>query len=749
MSISAERLRIEIARDVFIAEGDVALSRGGVLLRADRIQFDRARDLAEAEGNVVLVDGKSVLFCSQVTMKLPDLMGSLRNAELRIKGGVPENVREQLTREELRSYGEDELIISAGLLEREGTRRFRVEDGAVTACDCTEGQAPTWSISASSASVDLDSGATLWWPVFYAKGVPFFALPAFYVPLGDRRTGLLLPRFQTSAVTTFSLYQPLFLALGDSWDATIEPGFLWSRGPSGALELRYAPSQSTRGELRGTLTLDRGQINPEDGTYKRTLDRTIPRYAISGHHETRWNSGFLAGEINFLGDPNYLEFSDRYLSRRAEYSHSRITATHRAQDTVRVSGGLGFMEDLRTGTYSAPAGTELRDIEVLSGNLENGAGAIRYRLAELRMDAPLTPLFADDSLVFGEARLGVHVFSAPRPEVPRFLRADLRPRISAPLHLGTAAIFEPSVGLRLSGWTGRAEGEDLSASRAAAIAGARLSTELSRRFETFVHSVRPELAYVLVPYVEERGERARMETFDEIDRLAPVQQVALRIATDLHTLRGRRLGGFDVRAGRDLAFRGSAGAGWSEIVSRADIELAGDGWPLRLVLDGSIALSPEDGRSTELLLGSTIYSSRGDSLSARYGDFALRAPEHSLAAFEELVPSAAAPLPIGDGRWRAFRGLSLSLRTGTALWEDWGRLNLAIDASVVLEREGERPESQFGPVWLRDTRTTLTWASSCDCFGIGATVVTDRARPRVELAALVIDLGRLGAVRAE
>jgi hypothetical protein len=721
-----------------------------MVLRADRISFDRVRDLAIADGNVVLVDGQSVLFCSHVTMKMPELAGSLKNAELRIKAGVPEHLRAELTREELRHYGEDELIVEAGVLEREGPRRFRVEDGAVTTCDCTEGQSPTWSISASSASVDLDSGATLWWPVFYAKGVPFFALPAFYVPLGSRRTGFLLPRFQTSAVTTFSLYQPFFLTLGDSYDATIEPGFLWARGPSGALELRYAPAASTRGELRATVTLDSGLRNPVDGTYTRELDRTIARYAISGNHETRWNGGFIAAEINYLGDPNYLEFSDRYLSRRAEYAQSRITATHRSDNGVRTSGGFSLLEDLRPQTYLVPAGLELRDIQVLSGDLSTGSGAIRYRLAELRMDAPLSPLLAPDSLVLGEARLAVSVFTAPRPEVPRFVRADLRPRISAPLHLGTVAVLEPALGLRLTGWTGRLDNrQDASASRAAAIGGARLSTELSRRFESFVHSIRPELAYVLVPYVEERGDRGSLSTFDEIDRLAPVQQVAARIASDVHNLRGRRLFGFDVRAGRDFAFRDSAGAGFSEIVSRADVELAPEKFPLRVVLDGSIAVEPSDWNATELLLGTTIYTSRGDSLGVRFGDFALRAPEHSLAAFEELVPSAASPLPIGEGRWRAFRGLSMSLRTGADLWTGWGRLALAFDASVVLERPGERPESKFGPVWLRDTRTTLTWASSCDCFGIGATVVTDRSRPGFELAALVVDLGRLGAVRAE
>lgn len=741
LSLTADRLTAELDTRTLIAEGNVILVRGGVVLRADRVRFARDADTVEANGNVTVIDDKSVLFCTEVTMKLPELAADLKDAELRIKDGIPPALRESLDAAGLRRYGKNELILAAETFQRTGPRSFEVEGGMITTCDCTEGQAPTWSISASSASVDLDSGATLLFPVFYAKGIPFFALPAFYVPLGPRRTGLLLPRFQTSAITTFSIYEPLFIALGESYDATIEPGFLWSRGPSAGAEFRWAPSRSTHGEVRSTFTFDFGEPTAE-GTYQRTREDFIPRYAISGKHETRWDRGALVAELNLLGDPAYTEFSDRYLQRKAEYSQSRITVTATAENRVRTSGGLGLLQDLRGQSYPGLPG---REVALFSGDL-SGPGNIRYRLAELRLDAPMSPIGSDRGLVFGDARLAVHVYSAPRPEVERFLRADLRPRLLAPLHLGGVATLEPSAMLRLSGWTGREDRLSNHASRIAAITGARLSTELHRNFGDVAHSIRPELAYVLVPFVERGGDPA-FDTFDEIDRLEPVQQLMARVATDLHDAKtGRRLAGLDLRAGRDLDFRDQTGAGWTELIARADLQLAAD--PIRVYADARAAVHPEDGTLTELIAGLTLGTSRGDSLTVTYGDFADRPPQYSLAAFEELVPASAAD-PLALDRWSSFRGLSTSVRTGLDLWEGWGRLSLAFDASFVFENDAVRPATVYGPENLRDTRTSLSWASSCECFGIGATVATDRTRPGFELVTVLLDLGQLGAVRTE
>lgn len=736
--ISAEKMSADLERGVYLAEGEVELVREGVVLRADRVRFERETERAIADGNVTVVDDKSVLLCTHVEMKIPELTGGLSGARLFIKTGIPEELKRTMSGEALAHSGKNQLIVGAESIERTDARRFHLNGGTITTCDCTEGQTATWSISASSASVDLDSGATLVLPVFYAKGVPFFVLPAFYVPLGPRRTGLLLPRLQTSAVTTVSVYEPLFLALGDSYDATLEPGFLLSRGPSGVVEGRWAPTASTHGALRTTVTLDYG-TPVANGRYERTRDDAIARYAITGRHETRWSAGAVVAEIDLLGDPAYSEFADRYLTRRAEYSQSRITVSARAANAVRVSGGLAFLEDLRPQTYAATGG-ELREVGVLSAR--NAAADVRYRIAELRLDAPPSPLLSAESFAFGDARLKIDAYGAPDSQVARFVRADLRPQIAAPIHLGGIAVLEPSVVLRLSGWAGRADGDDHTASRVAGIGGVRLSTELRRAFDDFVHSIRPELAYVIVPFVEGSGEQV-FSTLDEIDRLVRVQQLVARIATDVHAVRdGHRIAGLDVRAGRDLRYGGHPAA-WSELIARGDVTLSTS--PVRVSADASITAGLERVRLHELIAGITVTSARGDALGVHYGEFGTDMPEQSLAAFEELVPTAFHTLPVD--RWDPFRGLNLSARTGVDLWEGWGRVSFGFDADLVFEDDPPPANTIYGWEHLRDTRTTLFWASSCGCFGIGATVATDRSRPGVELAEVKIDLGSLGAVR--
>ena len=72
--------------------------------------------------------------------------------------------------------------------------------------------------------------------------------------------GLLTPRPSYSAVTGPSIAQPVYFVLGESWDTTLEASYLSDRGFGSALELRWAPTVDSSGELRGSLILDFGKI---------------------------------------------------------------------------------------------------------------------------------------------------------------------------------------------------------------------------------------------------------------------------------------------------------------------------------------------------------------------------------------------------------------------------------------------------------------------------------------------------------
>lgn len=752
-TVIAERLYSE--GGVYVAEGDVVVKRRDAIVYADRIQFDEERGVVVAEGNVTAVEGDAVLTCRRVEMKVPELVGGIEAAELRIKTEVPEALRDRLTPRALRIYGEDEMILKAEGLVRTGERTFQVEDGAFTVCECGEDAAPSWKIGAARAEVDLDSGAWLYWPVFFAKDVPVFALPVFYYPLGQRRSGLLTPRLSFSPVTGPSVAQPVYLTLGRSWDTTIEPGYLSSRGPAVSAELRWAPTQDSVGEARASLILDFGVLNGDQ--FDKALSSPIPRYALALDHVTSFDVDTkLAADLNVFGDPAYQEFADEFLERQVEASRSRITATHATPSSIRVAGGLQLLQDLRRDAYDVPS-DQLREVSLLSGELP-GPGEIRYRFAELRLDAPPHPILPD--LPFAvQARATVDAFSAPRPEVPRFVRADFRPELLVPIHLFDLFTLEPSIAARGTVWGGRFESENVDATRIAVISRASLYTTLWRDYGSVVHRIRPELDYLLIPRIWSGGDDV-FETDDEIDQLGTASQVRARVVTDLITPSGASLGSLEAWFGHDFRVFGEEeeGRGNSEVVLQGFGPLTPSDWPVTAAVNLRAAVDPDGPVLTDLFAALSIRAPYV-SLGAAYQQLDDRMLLYPFVAPEELVPShtinLAPYVPLDDFRalpaqdridfkpWSDFRGFSGSIQLNP-----YEPLTISFTINLTLDDEAslERAYGTGTTSVVRDTSTAVSWVSPCDCWSASLIMITARDRPGIPSFQFALDLARLGGL---
>ncbi|WP_434381014.1 LPS-assembly protein LptD [Melittangium boletus] len=278
VELSADSVQYEPERRVLTARGHTTLRSGPVLLRADELVYDEGRQTAVARGNVMLVNGMMAAVAEALTVDLTSAEAQLDNGLFMQKRGVTaEQLRLARTPQELRNLGETSVLLSGQRIVRTGDNAFQVEGIALAPCLC-EGGAPSWHVEARSAHVALGERATLTWPVVYVGAVPVLALPWLYLPLADRRTGLLIPRPTSSALNGFSLEQPVFFTLGRSYDVTLTPGYYWGaseqdvtrtlggvavtreeprttgiRGPRLLSEFRYMPS--TRTEGRATLGL--------------------------------------------------------------------------------------------------------------------------------------------------------------------------------------------------------------------------------------------------------------------------------------------------------------------------------------------------------------------------------------------------------------------------------------------------------------------------------------------------------------
>lgn len=153
-TVEADRLSSDDG--IYLAEGGAVLRRADAVVFADRIRFDEANGIAIAEGNVTAVEGDAVLTCRRVEMKVPELVGGLESGELRIKNEIPKELLARMSKEELRRFGKDQMILDAEKMQRTGERTFEVRGGSFTVCDCGDDSTPSWKIGASSADVDLD-----------------------------------------------------------------------------------------------------------------------------------------------------------------------------------------------------------------------------------------------------------------------------------------------------------------------------------------------------------------------------------------------------------------------------------------------------------------------------------------------------------------------------------------------------------------------------------------------------------------
>ncbi|RKH58588.1 LPS-assembly protein LptD [Corallococcus aberystwythensis] len=301
---------VELAADYVVYENDVLTARGHCelrsgpnVLRADEVTYSEATQVATATGNVMFVSGLMAAVADDVRVDLRSNEASVKGGLFMQKKGVtPEALQAAKTPDELRKLGETPVLMSGTRIRRTGETAFSVDGLAFTPCQCGPGE-PSWRVEAKEANVKMGERAILTWPVVYVRSVPVFALPWLYLPLAERRSGLLIPRPSNSGLNGFGLDVPVFVTLGESYDLTFTPGiytgggdisnprFLQEdgvtpireprtngvKGPRLLTEFRYVPSDRTRGRATLGFLYDlRPRLNPTNYDFLRVVDRSNP-----------------------------------------------------------------------------------------------------------------------------------------------------------------------------------------------------------------------------------------------------------------------------------------------------------------------------------------------------------------------------------------------------------------------------------------------------------------------------------------
>ncbi len=490
----ADSVTYDWEKRVVRLSGNVIVHRGDGVLRAAEGTLDRVANTLRLDGGVLAVQGNDVAVADAAVLDLSARSAVLSRAVVYLKQQATPALRTLTDRGAARGTGKNALTFTAQRVQQLPGNVLLAREVTLTPCDCAG--SPDYEIIAGEARVAGDRVA-LSSPRLHigVLRIPLFPLS---LPLRDRQSGMLFPRFGFSSTTGFAFAVPIFQTLGRSYDATITPGFFTGnpssatsnlisrsvKGPRLGLELRYAPAERTQGEVALDLfqDLDRGNSLSQ----AQTVNPAVERPATAGRG---------------LPFANGLRGTFRYVHRTEK------GALVAAAEGMLASDSMVIADALPPTALERYLGSLRNDFGLWSARGPVSVGLDATVLQDLRLD---NPFFVPNVFNQPDRRL----FGPEARPYPARLPAAFAQ--VAPVELGPVAFSAELSAVRfqsLGGPTGleRATGyspTDLSCApvapdlcveddpvrdtrRAYALAGAEAGTAFARSYGSVLHTVEP------------------------------------------------------------------------------------------------------------------------------------------------------------------------------------------------------------------------------------------------------------------
>jgi LPS-assembly protein len=564
VEVEAGTIRFDVATERFALEDGVRLRRGEVVVRARSASYDPRTGAVDAVGGVLLTaPGRAV--SAEGLHAVLDGSWEARDVAVFAKGS-PIDLHAAADAAAAEREGRNRLTLRADRVSGPsggagGADPFAADGVRLTLCDC-DGGAPSWEIRASRAEVEPGRSAVLSWPILYVTPrflfvdtpIPILPLPWLYVPLASRQTGFLFPVVNVGSRAGWELWEPFFLTLGRSWDATVTAGYAFGppsgdvstataqgkdpgvRGVGGRLEVRWAPAEGVRGEARLNWLHDTIPYawKPASGD----------RFGFLAENEARLGPGaFANARVALAGDAAYpQDFVGELLLRSSEYFRSAVAAGW-ATDHLLLEADLSYHEAI--GTLAQP-GVPVVPFGVFGGSIPSfhRLPAVSATLLPLRLAGPLEvsgqagfARFAPISGITDRSEDGIgpgeRFWAGPLPLPPgdawtpgqrlAASRAWLRAELRAPVAIAGLLEVEPWVAGTATGYA-FGGGARPALANGWGVGGAVASTRIERTFGSGAGALR----HAIEPRVEWRGGTGvagpglPAYAYDEVDAAPPL-----------------------------------------------------------------------------------------------------------------------------------------------------------------------------------------------------------------------------------
>ncbi|MDY6790390.1 MAG: LPS assembly protein LptD [Thermodesulfobacteriota bacterium] len=517
----------------YIAKGSVTLTKRDKKLSADYISFDYKNMKAYAKGKVSLAVGEDTLAGSSMDIDLEKQTGTIENGTFFIK--------------------ENNFYIKGSKIEKLGKNTYSVENTRVTTC---EGENPDWVITGKSAKVTLEGYGHVWHAALWAKKVPVVYTPFLVFPAKTKRqSGFLFPEIGHSDRWGGYFIQPFFWAIGESSDATFYEHHMHFRGDKLGLEYRYVLSEKSKGTVMYDYLNDR---KIDDGTLDSSKewgyqhdDELRPnhhRYWFRmSHHQAMPAEFFAKLDLDILSDQDYLlEFEDGLtgFNQTEKYFNKNFGREFDEYDDPVRTNRLNLTRNWTR--YSFNAETLWYD-DIIKRRWEDTDTTIQ-KLPFIGFDGSKQPVLKSP-LYFSLDSEYTYFYSE---DGQRGHRADLYPRFYIPYRFKNIFSFEPSAGVRETGWymDRKETGEDYLSeekkrfNRQIYDIKLDFSSEIYKVYDGSIfgtsgikHSVTPQVIYEYIPD-QDQDEFPDFDV-DSIDRIEKKNQLTYSI-TSTFTSRSKK-----------------------------------------------------------------------------------------------------------------------------------------------------------------------------------------------------------------
>lgn len=477
---------LEYKRDDYaVLTGGVQIRYQDVDLKAREAEIDLDTKVVKARGDVVIDQAQRRLTGETAEYDLDTKTGTLTQATAHVH---------------------PDYYFNGAEIAKIDDDVYTVTDGVFTSCSQ---EVPDWSFRLGTARVEVEEYARIHDASLRAKGVPVFYTPYILWPAKtERSSGFLIPNIGYSDRRGAQLGLAYFQTLGRSYDTTLHLD-LYSQNYFGVGdELRYRPSEGTRGQFIGYLVRDPEALVDDDWRWK-----------LEWNHET--NDALPWG---MRGVVTYQEFSDFDFFRDFERDFDR--------NTLRFTDSRAFV----TGNWGPHLfNALLNDRETFFTDeirQQRRLPEVEYRLRSTRLGR--TPLYLEVESSASYLDIDQRQYSGSYGRVHAAPELSLPVRSFPWLNLklsggGQMTFYSDSLDEAGDDFDGEALTRVLPFARAEVV-GPSFSRIFDREagdFSRFKHVIEPRWTY---NYQQEFDRDLEIPQFDELDPLGSANQGRLVLA---------------------------------------------------------------------------------------------------------------------------------------------------------------------------------------------------------------------------